>query len=172
MPRTQLLDIRGAGWKGGMHHGPYYKQAYWFLPEYGEMFLQVWQHYLEEVACLDLAPPIRGLSLTWRREPLGEMYCLSQYNKAHAAACTRIGLRVGKTLGTTPHGHRHAYGRRLRKAGIDKMLIRRSTHHASLQSQEAYTAQQARDAGRTDSRRTTAAYYDRQFSRYETTRHE
>lgn len=29
VPRTQYLDSRGAGWKGGMHDGRYYKQAYW-----------------------------------------------------------------------------------------------------------------------------------------------
>ena len=143
VPRTQLLDIRGAGWKGGMHDGPYYKQAYWFLPEYGEMFLQVWHRYLEDVARLDRRHPFAFINL--RREPLGSMYCLSQYNKAHAAACERIGLQVGKALGTTPHGHRHAYGRRLRKAGVDKMLIRRFMHHASLESQEVYTQANSRE---------------------------
>eukprot|EP00166_Cyanidium_caldarium_P005712 ctg_7105.g702 len=28
VPRTDLMDRRHAGWKGGMHDGPYYKQAY------------------------------------------------------------------------------------------------------------------------------------------------
>lgn len=137
VPRTQLLDSRGAGWKGGMHDGRYYKQAYWFLPEFGEIFLKVWFRYLEEVARLDRPHPFAFINL--RREPMGGMYCLSQYNKAHAAACRRIGLQVGKALGTTPHGHRHAYGQRLSKAGVDKMLIRRFMHHASPQSQEVYT---------------------------------
>jgi integrase len=67
------------------------------------------------------------------------MYCLAQYNKAHAAACERIGLPVAKAFGTTPHGHRHAYGRRLSNAGVDKALIRRFLHHASPESQEVYT---------------------------------
>jgi len=71
---------------------------------------------------------------------------LAQYNKAHAAACERIGLRVGKALGTTPHGHRHAYGRRLKNAGIDKLLIRRFMHHASLESQEVYTQATGKEA--------------------------
>jgi integrase len=143
VPRTQLLDSRAAGWKGGMHDGPYYKQAYWFLPEYGEVFLQLWYRYLEEVAQLDRNHPFAFVNL--RREPLGDMYCLGQYNKAHATACERIGLQVSKALGTTPHGHRHAYGRRLRQAGIDKVLIRRFMHHASLESQEAYTRASTRE---------------------------
>lgn len=142
VPRTQLLDSRGAGWKGGMHDGRYYKQAYWFLPEFGEIFLEMWFRYLEVVVRLDRPHPFAFVNT--RRAPIGGMYCLSQYNKAHAAACTRIGLQVGKALGTTPHGHRHAYGQRLSKAGVDKMLIRRFMHHASLQSQEVYTQPSSR----------------------------
>lgn len=137
VPRTALMGRRHAGWKGGIHDGPFYKHAYWFLPEYGERFLYFWHRYLEQVARVDRDHPFAFINLS--REPVGGMYTLTQYNKAHAAACERIGLNVGKALGTTPHGHRHAYGRRLRNAGIDKALIRRFMHHASLESQEVYT---------------------------------
>jgi len=144
VPRTEVMDSRRAGWKGGMHDGPYYKQAYWFLPEYGEWFLHLWHRYLEQVARIDRDHPFALINLS--REPAGGMYCLGQYNKAHAAACERIGLRVSKALGTTPHGHRHAYGRRLKNAGIDKALIRRFMHHASPESQEVYTQPNTREA--------------------------
>lgn len=144
VPRTKLLDSRGAGWKGGMHDAPYYKQAYWFLPKYGEIFLQLWYCYLEEVARIDRHHPFAFINL--RRAPIGEMYCLAQYNKAHMAACERIGLPVAKALGTTPHGHRHAYGRRLKNAGVDMLLIRRFMHHASPESQEIYTQATAKEA--------------------------
>lgn len=137
VPRTELMDSRGAGWKGGMLDAPFYMQAHWFLPEYGELFLQLWQCYLEEVARVDRHHPFAFINLG--RPPIGGMYCLAQYNKAHAAACRRIGLTVAKALGTTEHGHRHAYGRRLQKAGVDKTFIRRFMHHASLESQEVYT---------------------------------
>lgn len=137
VPRTELMDSRHAGWKGGMHDGPYYKQAYWFLPEYGEWFLQLWSRYLEQVACIERDHPFALINLN--REPVGAMYTLTQYNKAHAAACERIGLTVSKAHGTTPHGHRHAYGRRLNNASVDKALIRRFMHHAALESQEVYT---------------------------------
>lgn len=143
-PRTELMNRRHAGWKGGTHDGPYYKQAYWFLPEFGEWFLNLWYRYLEQVVHVERDHPFAFINLS--REPVGAMYTLTQYNKAHAAACERIGLTVGKALGTTPHGHRHAYGRRLSKAGIDKALIRRFMHHASLESQEVYTQANTREA--------------------------
>lgn len=144
VPRTEVMDRRHAGWKGGMHDAPYYKQAYWFLPEYGEWFLQLWHRYLEQVARVERDHPFAFINLS--REPMGAMYTLNQYNKAHAAACERIGLKVSKALGTTPHGHRHAYGRRLRNAGIDKPLIRRFMHHASEESQQVYTQATIREA--------------------------
>ena len=144
VPRTDLLDRRHAGWKGGMHDGAYYKQAYWFLPEYGEWFLQLWYRYLEQVARSERNHPFVFVNLV--REPVGAMCTLNQYNRAHAAACERIGLTVSKALGTTPHGHRHAYGRRLMNASIDKALIRRFMHHASLESQDVYTQANSREA--------------------------
>lgn len=143
VPRTELMDRRHAGWKGGTHDAAFYKQAYWFMPEYGEWFLQLWHRYLEQVARLERDHPFAFINLN--REPVGAMYTLTQYNKAHAAACQRIGLTVSKALGTTPHGHRHAYGRRLRNAGVDKSLIRRFMHHASLESQEVYTQATTRE---------------------------
>jgi GNAT superfamily N-acetyltransferase len=143
-PRTDIMGRLHAGWKGGMHDGAYYKQAYWFLPQYGEWFLQLWHRYLVQVARSERDHPFAFINLA--REPVGAMYTLTQYNKAHAAACERIGLTVSKALGTTPHGHRHAYGRRLMNAGIDKALIRRFMHHASLESQEVYTQANSREA--------------------------
>ena len=142
-PRTDLMNRCHAGWKGGTHDGPYYKQAYWFLPQYGEWFLHLWHSYLEQVVHVERAHPFAFINL--RRDPVGAMYTLTQYNKAHATACERIGLTVGRALGTTPHGHRHAYGRRLHNAGIDKALIRRFMHHASLESQEVYTQANTRE---------------------------
>jgi hypothetical protein len=143
VPRTEVMDRRHAGWKGGMHDAAYYKQAHWFLPEYGEWFLQLWHRYLKQVACIDRGHPFAFINLS--REPAGAMYTLTQYNKAHVAACERIGLTVGKALGTTPHGHRHAYGRRLRIAGVDKPFIRRFMHHASEESQDVYTQPTTRE---------------------------
>ena len=145
VPRTDLMDRRHAGWKGGTHDKAYYKRAYWFEPKYGEWFRQLWDDcYIQQVARIERDHPFAFINMS--REPLGGIYTLTQYNKAHAAACERIGLTVGKVLGTTPHGHRHAYGQRLKDAGVDKALIRRFMHHASVESQEVYTEPKIREA--------------------------
>ncbi|BDU71423.1 gamma-mobile-trio recombinase GmtY [Mesoterricola silvestris] len=136
-PRHLLMGSRQAGWKGGTHDAPYYKRAYWFIPEFGELFLKVWYLYLEQVARVPRAHPFAFINLG--QDPRGGIYGLSQYNKAHRRACERIGLVVGKALGTTPHGHRHAYGRRLVGGGFSQEEIRRFMHHSSLDSQAVYT---------------------------------
>jgi hypothetical protein len=137
VPRNQMLGTRHAGWKGGLHDGKYYKQAYWFRPDYGQLFWLVWKKYLRQVAGVPRAHPFAFINL--QREPVGDMYAINHYLRAHAAACRRIGLKGEKALGTTPHGHRHSYGRRLARSGVAKFHIRRFMHHASEESQEVYT---------------------------------
>jgi len=67
------------------------------------------------------------------------MYTMAHYERAHARACRRIGLVVGKEVGTTPHGHRHAYGRRLVAGGFQPIEIKKFMHHHALESQGVYT---------------------------------
>ena len=61
-----------------------------------------------------------------------------QYN--YESALRRIGLVPSKAEGRDPHGHRHAYGRRLTRAGLHPVVIKKCLHHASLESQTPYTA--------------------------------
>lgn len=147
LPRNLTLSNQASGWKGGLHDGEYYKEAYWFQPELGELFLTVWNKYLHIVAQINRTHPFAFINLS--REPLGDMYTLGQFNKAHARACRRIGLVVRKDLGTTPHGHRHAYGRRLKSGGVGGDYLRKFMHHSSEESQKVYTtatAQETRNA--------------------------
>jgi len=137
LPRTKLQDARHAGWKNPRLDGEFFMQAYWFRPQYGEWFLDVWFKYLGQIVGVKRPHPFAFINLA--REPRGEMYKLSTYNDAHAAACRRIGLEVNKALGTTPHGHRHAYGKRLDRAGVDPEFIRLFMHHSSIESQRVYT---------------------------------
>lgn len=111
--------------------------AYWFLPEMGELFMKLWLRYLSQLAMVKRNHPFAFVNL--RGGTLGEPYSLSKYHEAHAAAIERIGLTPSKALGTTPHGHRHAYGNRLMRAGVPSEMRRRLMHHVSLFSQEIYT---------------------------------
>ena len=142
-PRDWGLSTSAAGWKGGMHesaHGGYYKQAYWFVPEFGKLFWEIWNTYVEQVMRIDPAKRNHPYAfMNVMREPTGALYKLGKFQESHAAAVRRIGLVPAKYLGTSDHGHRHAYGQRLRKAGVAKEMIRRFMHHTDLTSQEVYT---------------------------------
>jgi len=143
-PRSKMLGHRRAGWKGGLHDSAFYKVAYWFEPKWGEMFWEYWDLYTQQVACVpNRDHPFAFINLY--REPVGGMYTRKQYNEAHARACERIGLTVSKALGSTPHGHRHAYAQRLRLAGFSPKLIQRYMHHISIHSQGVYTGVYTRE---------------------------
>ncbi|BBF66294.1 gamma-mobile-trio recombinase GmtY [Acidithiobacillus ferridurans] len=136
-PRTEILGSQGAGWKNPRLDNKFYMTIYWFQPWFGEWFKDLWLRYLEQVACLDRNHPFAFVNLY--REPRGSMYTIDKFTKAHGAAVERLGLTVRKQAGTTPHGHRHAYGRRLKNGGLDTLLIQRCMHHASEESQIVYT---------------------------------
>lgn len=137
LPRTEYNDRRHAGWKGGLLDARYYMQAHWLKPGYGALFMEHWIAYLKQLVRVERPHPFAFANLS--REPHGDMYQYGTFVDAHAAACKRIGLTVRKDLGTTPHGHRHAYGRRLSKAQVDEKFIRIFMHHVSLDSQQVYT---------------------------------
>jgi site-specific recombinase XerD len=137
MPRTMLIGRDHAGWKNPLLDGEYYMRAWWFDPIYGKWFLQLWQRYMREVAMVDRNHPFAFVNLY--REPVGNMYCIEAFTKAHEAAVRRIGLEYGKQYGTTPHGHRHSYAQRLRRGSVDKLNVKRFLHHCALESQEPYT---------------------------------
>lgn len=140
LPRNEILGAKHAGWKGGMHEkkwGSYFFRAYWFEPKYGRDFLKFWLLYLRQVVHVERTNPFAFVNL--RRSPTGAMYALEKFESAHKRAVERIGMQVAKELGTTPHGHRHAYGRRLKQAQIPKDLIRLFMHHRDEASQEVYT---------------------------------
>lgn len=69
----------------------------------------------------------------------GEMMPLRTQRESHEKAIEKIGLTVGKHFGTTPHGHRHAYGQRLKNANIDDRIKQVAMHHKSIESQKVYT---------------------------------
>ncbi|MBR9971815.1 gamma-mobile-trio recombinase GmtY [Magnetospirillum sulfuroxidans] len=70
--------------------------------------------------------------------PAGDPMTRAGFEKVHAAAVRRIGLIPAKRLGTTPHGHRHAYGSRAAKRGVSSKALQVAMGHRTPASQETY----------------------------------
>lgn len=136
-PRNVLTGKLRAGWKNPLLDEKYFMRAAWFPDYFGRWFSELWSRYLQQL--LNVARPHPWAFVNLSRAPVGAPYTISTFNHAHGAACERIGLKVSKALGTTPHGHRHAYGQRARSADLDKQFIKLFMHHKSLESQETYT---------------------------------
>lgn len=138
-PRNLVQGPLHAGWKGGLYDQDNYKLAHWFMPWYGEVFLYHWNRYVEQLAHLKRQHhPYLWVNIVRGEE--GAPYKLSTFIDAHAAAVRRIGLVPTKQFGTTDHGHRHAYGQRARRAGLDTKTIQVMLHHTSETSQKVYTS--------------------------------
>lgn len=137
--RNRLRGTKRVGWKVRMHdHSDYYIQLHWFPTDYGQLFLKLWKEHLHYLACTDRHHPYAFVC--YEKDALGQPYTLNAFNKNYDAAISRIGLSTAKIEGRSPHGHRHAYGRRLTRAGIDPVVRKKALHHSSLESQAVYTA--------------------------------
>lgn len=138
-PRNKLRGTKSVGWKVRLHdHRDYYIQLHWFPIDYARLFLKLWNEHLFYLASIDRHHPYAFVS--YEKDTLGQPYTLNAFNKNYAAAMARIGLSTAKIEGRSPHGHRHAYGRRLTRAGIDPVMRKKALHHSSLESQAVYTA--------------------------------
>lgn len=138
-PRNKLRSTRGIGWKIRLHdHRDFYIQLHWFPTEFGRLFLILWKEHLFYLASIDRHHPYAFVS--YEQNSLGQPYTLNAFNKNYAAAITRIGLTTSKVEGRSPHAHRHAFGRRLTRAGVDPVIRMKALHHSSLESQDVYTA--------------------------------
>lgn len=135
-PRTLYFpsDQLHAGWKGNtLDSNANFMHVHWFPTWSGKLFLKLWNIYLIERALLGGNHPFAFVSEN------GSPYSLDSFKEAHAVAVRRIGLTTAKMLGTTPHGHRHAFGRRLADSDIDPIIRKKALHHRSMESQAAYT---------------------------------
>ena len=139
-PRTQYPKGGGlhAGWKNPHldHQRELYLHVHWFPRDWGRLFSKLWNLYLLQLVQVDRQHPFAFVSFDGKRA--GEPYSIASYRDAHARAIERIGLVVAKMEGTTEHGHRHAYGQRV-KATKDPLIIKAALHHRSLESQLVYT---------------------------------
>jgi site-specific recombinase XerD len=54
-------------------------------------------------------------------------------------------LTPSKESGVSPHGHRHAYGKRLSDGECSEKLIQICLHHSDIASQKVYTELSSKD---------------------------
>jgi hypothetical protein len=139
-PRTQYHS--GSSLHAGWKHPRLDDQArqamrvFWFPLIWGRIFYTLWHQYLLRLRRIESHHPFAFVNFDGAN--LGEPYSINAYRQNHARAVERLGLTPAKNLGTTPHGHRHAYGRRLEDCKIDPLYRRRALHHISLESQLPY----------------------------------
>jgi len=138
IPRRRMKGTAHVGWKTRVvDHRDNYIQVQWFPTDYGKVFMALWKSYQKYRASIDCNHPYAFIS--FHHSSLGNPYTLSALHDNYANGLKRIGLEPSKAEGLGPHGHRHNYGRRLERSGLNPLVIRRCMHHKSLDSQIPYT---------------------------------
>jgi len=146
-PRNRLINSQRLGWKTRvMDDRENFIQVHWFPTDYGKIFLRLWRDYLRYLASMERHHPYAFV--VFRKQQFGNPYTLRAFNENYANGLKRIGLFPSKVDGYSPHGHRHSYGRRLTKAGVDPIIRKKCLHHASLESQAVYTAPNLTDVSK------------------------
>ncbi|KJZ02686.1 gamma-mobile-trio recombinase GmtY [Pseudoalteromonas piscicida] len=139
LPRNQSADrTYRAGWKVKKldNQQEKYIHVQWFPLIFGELFYAFWKLYLRQLRHIPVNHPFAFISLSGPQA--GQPLSITAYYQNHQRAVKSIGLTPSKLSGTSPHGHRHAYGQRLKNAGIDPLVRRNALHHSSLESQLVY----------------------------------
>lgn len=138
IPRIRMRGTMHIGWKNRVvDHRDNYIQVQWFPSDYGKVFMSLWKSYQKYRASIECHHPYAFISFHHRA--FGNPYTLNAFHENYAASLRRIGLVPNKAEGLGPHGHRHSYGRRLDRSGLNPLIIRRCMHHKSLESQLPYT---------------------------------
>ena len=138
IPRIKMQGTARIGWKGRVaDHRDNYIQVQWFPTDYGKVFMSLWKNYQKYRASIDCHHPYAFIS--FHHSAFGNPYTLNAFHQNYALGLKRIGLAPNKAEGLDPHGHRHNYGRRLERSGLNPLVIRRCMHHKSLESQVPYT---------------------------------
>jgi len=137
-PRNKLVGTSRVGFKGrAFDHKDHYIQVQWFPIDAGRLFMVLWHDYLKYRASVDCHHPFAFINFHPKYK--GKPYKLGAFLDNYEMALKRIDLEPNKSLGLDRHGHRHSYGRRLRKASVHPLIIKRCMHHRDLESQVIYT---------------------------------
>lgn len=137
IPRIKMSGTARLGWKNRLpDHKDNYIQVQWFQTDYGKVFMLLWKKYMKYRASVECHHPYAFIA--FHHAAFGSPYTLNAFHQSYASGLKRIGLAPNKAEGLGPHGHRHNYGRRLERSGVDPFVIRRCLHHKSLNSQFPY----------------------------------
>lgn len=137
-PRNHLTGKKHVGWKNRVFDSKDgYIEVHWFPIIFGEVFARLWQNYTRFLSIIERNHPYAFVS--FHRNHTGNPYSLNAFHDNYRQGLKRIELRPCKADGLSPHSHRHSYGRRLRRAGVAEIVIKKCLHHASLESQVVYT---------------------------------
>jgi len=130
-PRNNYLfsERLYAGWKTPLLTSKLgYFEVVFNPPEKAKEFLLIWANYLKYQRIEPSKSSPHPFAFT---NSLGEPETIKNFQRLHKNAVERIGLICKKDLGTTEHGHRHAYGFRARQAGLNQVEIQKAMHHKS-----------------------------------------
>ena len=144
-PRTQyrISERLYAGWKAPLLTSKqYFFEVIFSSPEKAQEFLIVWANYLKYQRVEPKKSSFHPFAFTNSK---GEPETIKNFQRLHKNAVERIGLDCKKEYGTTEHGHRHAYGYRLRKKGLTQVEIQKAMHHKSPMSCLVYIQPTADD---------------------------
>ncbi|MFW9103202.1 gamma-mobile-trio recombinase GmtY [Pseudomonas sp. P4795] len=149
-PRTEYGKTNSlhAGWKAPLltDGADGYLEVYFYPLNTAKLFLHNFSCYLK---CQRVNPATHEDHPYAFTNSKGHPETLKNFNRQHRAAVHRIGLPHSKKIGTTEHGHRHAYGYRLEESDLKPEFIQKALHHKSIHSQQVYkepTEQDIRDA--------------------------
>lgn len=143
-PRNDLMGKKRVGWKSTVTDSKdEYLEVHWFPNIFGEIFARLWKDYIRFLTVIERNHPYAFIS--FHRDHIGKPYTLNAFHDSYRQGLKRIGLTPCKSQGLSPHSHRHSFGRRLRRAGIPEVVIKKCLHHASLESQIVYTSPTAKE---------------------------
>lgn len=141
VPRSMMSGSQHLGNKPNLYlvRDEKYTLVFWRNASFGRAFKALYSEYvLTRPRVTD--HPYMCIS------PTGTPMTRKGYEKVYAAACRRIGLVPRKSLGTSPHGHRHSYVYALKQAGLSEKVVQLATHHRSATSQDVYDNLSIQDA--------------------------
>lgn len=138
-PRNLVEGRFHAGWKDLQlsHEAEKFTLVNWFPDYWGELFLSLFRLYITH--CRSRHFPHPYLFVSHKEQFAGAPYTIDSFRQSHSRAVRRIGLVPAQERGTSPHGHRHAYGQRMSDSQVPDLVIQRAMHHKSPLSQKVYT---------------------------------